>query len=80
MAMTISNALQKHFVPDDGTQAAIPSGPAIGGNDAGTDVLVSRIVPTRVSCLTHQLHQFWDPMMLQEQPNSSGDQLGVSAF
>jgi len=25
----------------------------------------------------YQLHQFWDPMMLQEQPSSNGDTLGV---
>lgn len=40
MAKTISQALQNHFVPDDGSGVSQPSGPTAIGSDRGTDTLV----------------------------------------
>jgi len=40
MARTISQALQKHFVPDGSGQMLQPNEPAPSGSDQGTDMLV----------------------------------------
>lgn len=42
MARTISQALQNHFVTDDGTQGQQHPPPVPSGSDQGTDMLVSR--------------------------------------
>lgn len=42
MAWTISQALRRHLVPDDGTQMLQRAGPVESSGDQGTDTLVSR--------------------------------------
>lgn len=81
MARTIHQALQKQFGPDDQhniTQAAVTSQPRTA-TDQATDVLVSFVSPQRIEFGDDvtQLHQFWDPMMLQDQLGSSGDPFSV---
>ena len=79
VAKTISQALQKHIVPHGGAQILQPDGPVGSGSDQRTDMLVRQHFSTPpVASRMYQLHQLWDPMMLQEQASSNDDALEVS--